>query len=326
LGNEWLTSTGELSTSLALALYISGLRPGDEVLASPLTCLATVMPVANLFGKVVWCDIDQRTGGLDPLDVERRVTPRTKAILVYDWAGNPCDLGALQEVARRNGLSIVEDAGEALGAEYGGRKVGNCGVDFTVFSFYPNRHLTTGDGAAITFADPEVCARARRLKRYGIDQPSFRDAQGEISRTSDILEPGLATYLSNLAATLGLAQLPHLPQVVGRHQNNGKFYDRVLPSIEGITTFKRRQGSLSAFWVYTFYCERRDDLLTALRARGVLASKVHLRNDLYSCFGGAQGKLPGVDYFDLHALSIPCGWWVTDEDREYIVEALKAGW
>ena len=326
IGNPYVTSTGDVSSSIALCLYMAGVRPGDEVLASPMACLATNEPIRNLFAQVRWCDVDPFTGNIDPVDLERQVSPRTKAILIYHWAGNPVDLNAVYGVAQKHGLRVVEDAGEALGAEYHGKRIGATGSDFTVFSFYPNRHITTGEGAAIAFADISDYERGRWLKRYGIHQPSFRDELGEIEPTSPIPEAGYNSYMTHIAATIGVTQLSHLPAVVSKHRENGRFYDEALRDVPGITLLKRLPNTESAFWVYTFLAERRDDLLRHLRGRGIFASRVHLRNDLYSCFDAVRRDLCGVDEFDQHYLSIPCGWWVTKENRESICSVIRQGW
>ena len=326
LGNPNLITCADEASALVLALYLAGVRPGDEVLASPMACLAVNMPALNLFARVIWCDIDPRTGNLDAAEIARRVTPQTKAVLYAHWAGDVADIDAINAAARRCGLKVVEDAGEALGAEYGGRKVGNTGSDYVVFSFYANRHLTTGEGAALTFADPAEWGRARWLKRFGIHLPTFRDNLGEINPASDIPVAGYTTYLNNVAAAVGLSQMPHLEGIVRRHRANGLFYDAALKDIAGIERLVRLPAAQSAYWVYTLLADRRDDLLRALRGRGVQASRVHLRNDSYSCFGTGRVDYPGVETFAGRCLSIPCGWWVTEEDRGYVADCLRKGW
>lgn len=326
LGNPNLITVGEESSAIVLALYIAGVRPGDEVLASPMACLATNMPILNLFAGIVWCDVDPDTGNLDPAEIERRITPRAKAVVYAHWAGVVADVAAINWIARRHGLRVVEDASEALGAEYDGRKIGNTDSDFTVFSFHAIRHINTGEGAAITFADPAEAEQARWLKRYGIHQPTFRDTLGEIDPASDIPRAGYNSYMNNISAAIGLAQMGHVEEVVGRHRENGEYYDRALADLPGLTLLKRLSQASSACWVYTFLAERRDDLLRHLRERGVFASKVHLRNDVYSCFGTGIADYSGVNSFSSSCLSIPSGWWVSQDDREFIVDSIRSGW
>lgn len=325
LGNPWVTTNGDFSTALTLCLYQAGVRPGDEVLMSPLVCLATSCPVRNLFANIRWCDVDPLTGNIDPQAIAPRITPRTKAIVVYHWAGNPADLAAIQAVARAHNLAVIEDAGEALGAEYHGQKIGATGSDFTVFSFYPNRHLTTLEGAAIACAREADFEQLQWLKRYGIHQPTFRTSDGEINPASDIPVAGWNSYLGHLSANIGAAQMAHLPATIARYQENGLYYESKLAEVPGITVLKRPPDSRSAYWVYTFLARERDQLLQKLRQQGVYASKVHLRNDLYSCFGTERVALPGVDYFSAHYLSIPCGPWVTEQEREHIVASIRKG-
>lgn len=326
LGNPNLITTGDVSAAIGLALYLAGVRPNDEVLASPIACVATNMPILNLFARVVWCDVNPDTGHLDPNEVERRLTPKCKAVVHPHWGGDVAEIEAINHAARRHGLRVVEDAGEALGAEFDGSKVGNTGSDFVVFSFHAIRHITTGEGAAITFGSAREAEQARWLKRYGIHQPSFRDELGEIRRESDIPVAGYSSYLNNVNAALGLTQMTYLPEIIRRHRENGRYYDETLGDIPGITLAKRASRARSAYWVYTLLAERRDDLLRYLREHGVYASKVHLRNDVYSCFGGAAADHPGVDLFAARYLCIPCGWWVSDEQRARIAELIRRGW
>lgn len=323
LDNPLVTTTGDISTSLVLCLFLAGVRPGDDVLMSPLVCLSTSCPVRNLFANIRWCDVDPLTGNLDPSDLGKKITPRTKAVVVYHWAGTPADLDAIYAVARAKGVAIIEDAGEALGAEYHGKKIGATGSDYTVFSFYPNRHLTTIEGGAIACARESDYEKARWIKRYGIHQPSFRDAEGEINPASDISVAGWNTYMNHIAATIGVAQMARLARIVARHQENGRYYDRAFADIEGVTVLRRPANSSPAYWVYTFLARARDRLLQELHREGIYSSKVHLRNDLYSAFGNRETGLSGVESFSRNCLSVPCGWWVTDDDRARIVNVIR---
>jgi dTDP-4-amino-4,6-dideoxygalactose transaminase len=326
LGNPNVVTMGDYSSAIAIALGMYGVGPGDEVAATPDACLGTNMPILWRFARAAWCDVDPETGNLDPADVPARIGERTKALLFAHWGGDVADLDALQRVARERGLALVEDASEALGARHAGLPVGAHGSDVTVFSFGPVRHLSTVEGAALVFREAEDAERARRLKRYGIDQGTFRDGLGEIDPASDIPEPGLNSYLNNVAAAIGLAGLEDLDAVVEAHRANGAALDAALGDVPGITRMRRRPGDESAAWVYTLRAERRDDLLRALRDRGVGCSRLHLRNDAYAAFGTGLAELPGVERFSAERLCLPSGWWVGDEERERIVAAVRAGW
>ena len=327
-GNPRVCALSEVSGALTMALFMAGVRPGDEVIVSPMVCLATSMPIANLFARPRWCDVDPATGMLDPARIADLVTPRTRAILVYHWSGDVADLEALQATARAHGLKLVEDASEAFGAECGGAKLGHHGSDFCIYSFSAVRQITAGEGAALLCASPENHEQARRLRRYGIDQASFRLASGDLNPDSDIAVPGFNFCMNNIAATIGLAQFPQVEDIVRRQRANGRYYDSALAGTAGLTLLRRREDAVSGYWTYSLRAERRADLLRKLQQNGIGCQRLHVRNDRYSCFADARrdDALPGVDLFDRENLSIPCGWWLSPEECERIVACVRAGW
>lgn len=325
LGVPDTVALGDASGALTLALYLAGVRPGDEVITSPLACAATLMPIANLFAKPVWCDIDPRTGMPDASHIAGMITEKTRAILLYHWSGDVADVCGVAALARRQGIKLVEDASEALGAESRGRRLGG-EADLTVYSFYATKHITTGEGAALLAADSQMIRAARHLRRYGIDPAKFRLPAGDLNPAFDIPLSGFNFPMNEIAATLGLEQLPHVDTIVARHRANGQYYGTALNGISGLRLLKRREDSVSGFWTYALCAERRDDLIRKLLSHGIGAQRLHMRNDGYSCFGDGARQLPGVAEFDARNLSIPCGWWVGDEERERVVECLRSGW
>jgi len=324
IGNRRVASCGDIGTGMMIALGLADVGPGDEVITSPVSCLNTTIPIAARFAKVVWADVDPATAQLDPDDVACRITSRTKAILAFHWVGYPAPLADLRRVAREHGLRLIEDAGEALGATFEGAPIGT-GSDLVVFSFAAIRHLTASEGAAVAVATDADLERARRLRRYGIHQPTFRDDRGELSPASVIPEPGYGASMSDIEAAIGRAQLPHVAGLIARHRANARWYDEALAGIAGVTPLRPVPGANPSYWVYTLRAERRDALLAHLAAQGVRASQVHIRNDVYAVFGGMARRLPGVDDFSARSLSIPCGWWVTDEDRDHVARAIRVG-
>lgn len=316
---------GDASGALTLALYLAGVRPGDEVITSPLACSATLMPIANLFARPVWCDIDPHTGMPDAGKIAGLITEKTRAILLYHWSGDVADIGGVMALARQHGIKLVEDASEALGAEWRGRRLGG-EADFTVYSFYATKHINTGEGAALLAAEPQMAQAARHLRRFGIDPVKFRLPNGDLDPAFDIPLAGFNFPMNEIAATLGLEQLPHADAIVARHRANGRYYATALAGISGLRLLRRREDSVSGFWTYALCAERRDDLIRKLLSHGIGAQRLHLRNDGYSCFAGEARQLPGVGDFDAQNLSIPCGWWVGDEERECVVDCIRDGW
>lgn len=326
LGAPEAVALADASGALTLALYLAGVRPGDEVITSPLACSATVSPIANLFARPVWCDINPLTGMPEVGDIAGLITERTRAILLYHWSGDVADVGGLTALAHQHGVKLVEDASEAFGAEWHGRHLGG-EADITIFSFYATKHITTGgEGAVLLAADPQMAIAARHLRRFGIDPTKFRLPNGDLDPAFDIPLAGFNFQMNEIAATIGLAQLPHADWIVSRHRANAQYYDTALSGMPDLCLLKRRKDSVSGFWTYALLAERRDDLIRKLHSRGIGAQRLHLRNDGYSCFAGLERQLPGTTEFDARNLSIPCGWWVSDAEREQVVECVRSGW
>ncbi|MFH1602793.1 MAG: DegT/DnrJ/EryC1/StrS family aminotransferase, partial [Pseudomonadota bacterium] len=222
----------------------------------------------------------------------------------------------------------IEDASEAFGAEYRGARLGNHGSDFCIYSFSAVRQITAGEGAALLCADADDYEQARRLRHYGIHQPSFRLPGGDLNPDSDIAVPGFNFCMNNVAATIGLAQFPLVDDLIVRQRANGRYFDGALAGIHGVTLLNRRSDAVSGYWTYSLRAERRADLMRKLHDSGIGCQRLHLRNDRYSCFAHLRrdDALPGVDLFDRENLSIPCGWWLSREERERIVACIRAGW
>ena len=324
IGNPFLTSTANVSTTLEMCLRMAGAVTGTEVVASPMSCVASTMPVLMAGAMMRWCDIDPATGNIDPESARRQITAKTRAILVNHWVGHPADLAPLADLAREHGLALIDDASEALGATYRGKQMGMTGSDYTVFCFNPIRHLNCGEGAAVAFASEKEFERAEKLKRFGIDQVTFRDKLGEIRADSDIPEASDHNFLSQIYAAFGLAQWPYLDLLLKRPKENGKAFAEAVAGLPGLRVLTHPADSEPAYWTFPLRAQRRDELLTWLRGQGIYASKGHIRNDIYSCYGKTEGALPGVEEFEREQINLPCGWWVNEPERNQIINALKA--
>ena len=325
LGVPEVVVLSDASGALALALQMAGVAPGDEVITSPLACSATLMPIANLSAHPVWCDIDPLTGMPSAEHVAGLISEKTRAILLYHWSGDVGDVEDLLALTRRHNIKLVEDASEAFGAESRRRRLGG-EADFTVYSFYATKHVTTGEGAALISPSGQAATSARHLRRFGLDPAKFRLPNGDLNPDFDIPLAGFNLAMNELGATLGIEHLNHADWIVARHYSNGAFYDRALAGIPGLHLLNRRSDCNSAYWTYALRVERRDALIRKLHSSGIGAQRLHMRNDAYTCFGSVLRDLPGVATFDAENLSIPCGWWVGEEERQYVVNCIREGW
>lgn len=301
------------TSALDLALHLCGVTIGSEVITTPMTCTATNGVIANRGGKIVWADVDPVTGLIDPKDVARKITKRTKAIMAVDWAGRSCDYRELRKAANSAqwlGIPIIQDAAHNLFVDW--RNHG----DYVAWSFQAIKHLTTGDGGALLTPEGQY-DRGRLLRWYGLDRRSsadFRCAQ-------DIKEAGFKYHMNDIAASIGLANLPHAQWVVDRHCENAAYYHEALQGVEGLV--RPPADPSASWWLYCLLVDDRAGFIDHLAERGIAASPVHRRNDTHPAFDYPSGSLPGVDSFSAREVAIPVGWWLSDRDRLDVVLAIK---
>ena len=170
------------NNSVFVALKLLDIGPGDEVISSPVACLATNQPVMVAGATMVWADVDPNTGSIDPEDVERKITPKTKAIIHYHWGGYPGYIDEINNIGKRNGIYVIDDASEAFGSKYKGKFLGNNNTDIVCFSFTGVRVPNAINGYGLSFNSTELFEKAKRYRDYGIDRSKFRDSLNEISK------------------------------------------------------------------------------------------------------------------------------------------------
>ena len=249
-GHAVAASSG--TTALHLALLAYGIGPGDEVITVPFTFIASANSVLYTGARPVFVDVTERDFGIDPALIEAAVTERTKALLPVSLYGQPAEMEAVTEIAERHGLAVVEDACQAHGAAIGDRRSGTWGAG--TFSFYPTKNMTTGEGGMITTDDGELAERARLLREHGMKVRYHHDLLGYNFRMTDI------------AAAIGLAQLPKLPANNERRRAIAARYDAEL---RGVITPRVRPGVTHVYHQYTLRVNQRDNFAEALKASGV---------------------------------------------------------
>ncbi|HHT23628.1 MAG TPA: DegT/DnrJ/EryC1/StrS family aminotransferase [Bacteroidales bacterium] len=318
IGNPNVLALHSGTDALHLALILAGVKEGDEVISTPMTAEPTNTSITMVGAKVVWGDVDVRTGLLDPVSVRSLITSRTKAIMLVHYAGMVCDMDEFNKISQEFNIPIIEDAAHALGSKYNGKFIGS-NSPYTIFSLQAIKHMTTVDGGFLTFKEDKQLPRARRMRWFGLDK-------GKSRLENDITETGYKYAMNNVNATIGLVQMRHIESVVGRYIENGKFYDNALKNIAGLELVPYYNDTEPSYWLYTIKVERREDFIKMMADNNILASPLHHRNDLHSIFAQSKRELPNMDKFYEKLVHIPCGWWVNNEDREYIADVIKKGW
>ncbi|GBR73267.1 putative pyridoxal phosphate-dependent protein [Candidatus Termititenax aidoneus] len=291
----------------------------NEAIVSPLTCAATLTPLLANNIQPVWADVDGRTGNINVLDVERKITPRTKMIVAVHWGGNPCELSKLAQLSRKYHIPLIQDAAHALGAEYHGKSIAAYS-DFTMFSLQAIKQVTTGDGGILVCRSAQYYKRAKLLRWYGIDREK-NCRNSDLRCAIDIKEAGHKFHMNDINAMLGLENIKFLDWLLARHRDNAEYYDRRFKGkIDHVVAAKNTKPT---YWLYTIFVKNAEALRRKLLQRGIQVSKVHARNDQHTVFKKYNRcPLPGVDWFDLHHLCIPCHYALTEQEREYVSDSV----
>ena len=304
------------------------LQPDDEVLTTALTCTATNWPIINEGLNLRWVDVDPLTCNMSLDRLEETINEKTRIITVVHWGGNPIDLDRLNKIVSNakekygREIIVIEDCAHSFGSTYKGKRVGFTG-NYSTFSLQAIKHITSGDGGFIGCPSTSVNKDLKILRWYGIDREGPR---ADFRCEADVLEAGYKYHMNDISAAIGLANLEEASKIISSNKSNGEYYNNELSKIDGITTIPQVEGASSAYWLYTFHAERRDDLMRYLDECNIKSSRVHERNDRHTCTIPYRTDLPGVDAAVKTMLSIPVGYWVDPEKREYIVNCIKKGW
>jgi perosamine synthetase len=308
------------TAGLHLCVRLAGVGAGDEVVTSPFSFVASANCVLYEGATPIFADVDPATLNLDPAAVEAAITPRTKAILPVHIFGRPAELDPLQEIAERHGLAVVEDACEALGAEYHGRRVGASGNP-AVFAFYPNKQLTTGEGGAVAVGSDGEWELLKSLSNQG------RSDSGEWLTHSRL---GWNYRLSDVAAALGVAQLERLDEILERRAAVAARYAKLLAGVDGVELLAPDDADHVRSWfVYVVLLDPgvdRDGVMVRLAEDGIAAKpylpSIHLQPYYRERFGYGEGMLPASEAASARSLALPFHTTLAPEDQERVVTAL----
>lgn len=313
LGFERPLYMNSCTSALRLAYHLAGARAGVDVICSPMTCLATATAILETGASVVWADVDPETGNIDPASVERMVQPRTVAVAAVDWGGRICDFKKLREMTK--GISLVEDAAHAFGAQDGGRGRG----DFICWSGQAIKHWTTADGGALVCPGSALTERARLLRWFGLD----RTRGASMRCLQNVPEAGFKMQGNDVLASLGIASLRGIEARLAQHRENAAFYGARLGNLSYVKTAAADAGS--SWWFFGLKVSNPTKFAGFMAERGVEAGQVHTRLDTQACFDASRSdRLPGLEDFSAHQVNLPCGSHIDANARETIAQAVEA--
>lgn len=308
IGCEYILSVNSYNVAMQIVLSTLGLQFGDEVIASPVSCLASNQPFVVKGLKIVWADVNPETGSMCPDDVKSKITKKTKAIFHNHFCGYLGDIEGINAIGKAYGIPIVDDGIEAFGSQYKGKKLGNVGTDITVFSFQTVRLPNTIDGGAIVFKDKNLYEKALLIRDYGIDRNIFRSPSGEINPDCDIKLEGYAGLMSELNSYIGTRQMDDIESLLAVQKNNAVIWNDKFTNLDTINSLKIISDSMPNYWVYGTLCKNKTQAIKDFRESGFYATGVHINNNIYSVFDN-KTSLKGVNEFMNRFVAIPCGWW-----------------
>jgi dTDP-4-amino-4,6-dideoxygalactose transaminase len=332
VGASHAVAVSSCTAALHLAMVAIGIRPGDEVIVPSMTFAATANAVIHAGGRPVLADVDRRTLCLDPEDVRRRLTPRTRALIPVHFAGRPCDMNALGNLARRHDLRVIEDCAHAIETLYLGRHAGTLG-DLGAFSFYVTKNVVTGEGGMVTTADPKWAARIKTLALHGLSADAWKRFSDEGFKHYEVVEPGFKYNMMDLQAALGLHQLRRVEENLVRREQVWARYDEAFADLPVFRPAPPDEGTRHARHLYTLLLDvdrlrvGRDEVQQALHRQrigtGVHYRALHLHRFYREEFSYARGDLPNAEWISDRTLSLPLSARLTDEDVADVVRAVR---
>ncbi len=334
-GAEYAIAVSNGTAALHIAALALDFKEGDEGITSPNTFLASANCIAFCRGIPRFADIDPDTYCIDAEEIQKAITPKTRVLIPVHFAGQPCDMERIRDIAEERNLYIIEDAAHAIGSKWRDRngawhKVGFCSHShITIFSFHPVKTITTGEGGMILTNDNDLADKCRLFRNHGItkDHSKFVNFQSPLPFYYEMHELGYNYRLTDFQSALGLAQLKRLDKFIKRRRKIWEYYTSELTEIDGFNTPVEREDVSSAWHLYVAWVERRDELFNYLREKDIGAHAmyipVHLQSYYQKNYGYKKGDFPKAEAYFEKCLVLPLFPTLRDSEVEYIVKTVK---
>ncbi len=332
IGAEHAVAVNSCTAALHLALLASEIGAGDEVVTTPLTFCATANVVVHTGATPVFADIDRVTGNLSPAAAQAALTTNTRAIIPVHYAGRPADVRAFRAIADRDDLVLIEDAAHAVETVAGGEKIGTT-ADYSCFSFYATKNLTTGEGGMLTTSSQPGAAFARIAALHGMSRDAWNRYGKGGSPHYDVVMPGFKYNMMDLQAAIGLHQLSKLHRHLARREAIWSLYDEALADLPIIRPEPAAPGDVHARHLYTILVTpdsnwTRDALSAAMAEQGIVTSihfrALHLHPYYQERFGLRRGMFPNAEFVSDHTLSLPLSGGMTDSEAGRVIDVLRS--
>ena len=332
-GAKHALALNSCTAGLHLSMMCLELKPGDEVITTPLTFCATANAIIHAGGKPVFADVERGTMNIDPAKIEAAITPRTRAIIPVHFAGRPCNMDAIMDIAKRHNLPVIEDAAHATESVYKGKKIGSI-ADATVFSFYVTKNIVTGEGGMVTTNRQEWADRIKVLGLHGMSKDAWKRYSDEGFKHYDVLYPGFKYNMMDLQAAIGLEQMKRVDAYHRRRQEIWDLYNQAFASLPLILPAAPETDTVHALHLYTPLLDidrvkfSRDEFQGRLHERnigtGVHFIGLHLHSYYRKTYGYQPDDFANTRFVSDRTLSLPLSAKLSDGDVQDVIDAVRS--
>ena len=324
-GAKYGVAVANGTAALHVACLAAGIGCGDEVITTPITFAASANCILYCGGTPVFADINPVTYNIDPEDIRRKITDKTKAIIPVHFTGQPCEMDEIHAIAEEYGLIVIEDAAHAIGAEYKGNKIGSMS-DMTIFSFHPVKHITTGEGGMVMTNNKELYERLVLFRSHGITRDESMMTKNEGGWYYEQIDLGLNYRITDIQCALGLSQLKKLDRFIARRRELIKRYNEAFGSVAEIVCPQQAEGSNNSWHLYVIQVKNRKYVYDKLKSVGIGVNVHYIpvyKHPYYQTHGYANVHCENAEELYVHMISLPLYPGLTDEEQDYVIEQVK---
>lgn len=323
-GAKYAVAIANGTAALHAACFAVGIKEGDEVITTPITFAASANCVLYCGGTPVFADINPITYNIDPEDIRRKITDKTKAIIPVHFTGQPCEMDEIHEIAKEYGLIVIEDAAHALGADYKGKKIGSMS-DMTTFSFHPVKHITTGEGGMIMTNDEKLYERLILFRSHGITRNEELMIKNEGGWYYEQLDLGFNYRITDIQCALGISQLKKLDRFVEKRRELVGRYNEAFKDVEGIICPQQADGCNNSWHLYVIQVENRKEVYDKLKEAGIYTNVHYIpvyKHPYYQEHGYENVCCKKAEDLYAHMISLPLYPGMSENDQEYVIKEI----
>lgn len=326
-GAKYAVAVSNGTAALHIACLAAGIKEGDEVITTPITFVASANCILYCGATPVFADIDPASYNIDPNEIRKKITSRTKAIIAVHFTGQPCAMDEIRQIAEEHNLLVIEDAAHALGADYKGKKIGSIS-DMTTFSFHPVKHITTGEGGMVMTNDKELYQRLCLLRSHGITRDKSLMTEHHGPWYYQQLELGYNYRITDIQCALGISQMKKLDSFIARRREIARKYNKAFEGMDNIIIPVQKEGCNNSWHLYVIQVCNKDrlEVFDGLTAKGIGVNVLYIpvyTQPYYRNHGYADVVCPNAEKAYSGFISLPMYAKLTEEEQDYVIEQVK---